>query len=114
MENDDKQFLFRQLVKLGDMIGDGLHCEPDGKWITKEYRRVAKALGYDISATKKKPRIGKLTIEINARMSARISEVSCMACSGELKQVRSGSMRAYCQKCGSKYQLMKKVRRPAD
>lgn len=113
MEIEDKQFLHRQLVKLGDMMGDGLHYESDGKWITKEYRRVARALGYDMPAKKNKPHNGEMTIEINARMAARITEVSCKACGGELKQVRSGSMRASCKKCGAKFQLMKKVRRPS-
>ncbi|WP_233979584.1 hypothetical protein [Pectobacterium versatile] len=112
MEKADRDFLHRQLVKLGDMIGDGLHYESDGKWIPKEYRRVAKALGYDMPATKN-PHNEEMTIEINARMAARISEVSCKACGGELKQVRSGSMRASCKKCGAKFQLMKKVRRSA-
>ena len=37
--------LHQQLIRLGDMIGDGLHLEPDGKWIEKEYRSVAIALG---------------------------------------------------------------------
>lgn len=42
----DKDFLHRQLVKLGDMMGDGLHKEPDGKWISREYAKIAKQLGY--------------------------------------------------------------------
>lgn len=37
-----KAHLHRQLVKLGDMMGDGLHLEPDGKWISKEYKQGAK------------------------------------------------------------------------
>lgn len=41
----DNDFLLNQLVKLGDMMGDGLHHEPDGKWIEKEYRKIAKQLG---------------------------------------------------------------------
>ncbi len=30
-EASDKADLHRQLVRLGDMMGDGLHHEPDGK-----------------------------------------------------------------------------------
>ena len=43
MEGGDA-YLYRQLVKLGDMMGDGLHHEPDGKWIEKEYNKICKVL----------------------------------------------------------------------
>ena len=33
------------LIQLGDMMGDGLHHEPDGYWIPKEYKRILRALG---------------------------------------------------------------------
>jgi hypothetical protein len=29
----DNEHLWRQFCKLGEMMGDGLHYEPDGKWI---------------------------------------------------------------------------------
>ena len=29
----DKDLLEDRLVRLGDMMGDGLHLEPGGKWI---------------------------------------------------------------------------------
>lgn len=35
---------WRQFCRLGEMMGDGLHHEPDGKWIVKEYRKLAKIL----------------------------------------------------------------------
>ena len=28
----DNDSLYNQMIKLGDMIGDGLHLEPDDKW----------------------------------------------------------------------------------
>lgn len=31
MKKKDKDFLYRQLINLGDMMGDGLHHEPGGK-----------------------------------------------------------------------------------
>lgn len=31
--------LYGQLVKLGDMMGDGLHHEPGGKWISRDYKK---------------------------------------------------------------------------
>lgn len=40
----DNDHLHRQLIKLGDMMGDGLHYESDGKWIEKEYTKICKIL----------------------------------------------------------------------
>jgi len=106
---DDRAYLSRQFIRLGDMIGDGLHLEPDGKWIGKEYRRVAKALGYDLS---KRPRRNN-SDAINQRMAERVTEVRCQKCGGSLKQSRSGSMKAKCESCSAQYQLLKSVRRQA-
>ncbi|MBY6104887.1 hypothetical protein KUW19_00125 [Ferrimonas balearica] len=100
-----EDFLHRQLIKLGDMIGDGLADEPDGKWIRKEYRKVAEALG----VIPKRKRATNAEA-INERMVERCRDVPCSKCGGPLKQTRSGSCRAVCQ-CGAKYQLMKIVKR---
>lgn len=40
----DNERLHNQLIRLGDMLGDGLHHESDGAWIPGGYRRVSKAL----------------------------------------------------------------------
>ena len=98
----DREYLHRQLVRLGDMIGDGLHLEPDGKWITREYRKVSRSLGY----LKPKPRKNR-SQEINDAMALRVAEVNCQKCGGQLKQTRSGSMKAACA-CGAKYTLLKR------
>ncbi len=98
-EAEDRNY--RQLVKLGDMMGDGLHHEPGGKWIEKEYTRVAKALG--LIEPKKR---ANNSAEINERMAERVKEVSCPGCQQPLKQTRSGSMKAKCTGCGSKYSLL--------
>lgn len=37
--NDDKAYLYERLIKLGDLMGDGCHLEPDGKWIENEYKQ---------------------------------------------------------------------------
>ena len=100
MDRATKDHLYNQLVKLGDMMGDGLHHEPDGKWIAQEYKKVCKALGITTS----KPRN---TTAINERMSKRVQDVSCGKCYGTLKQTRSGSKRASCSSCGAKWQLLK-------
>lgn len=108
-EASDKADLHRQLVRLGDMMGDGLHHEPDGKWISKEYRRVAKALGYDMPPIKRQsdPAREQRTEAINQRMLERIRDVPCQKCGGILKQVRSGSVKADCEICGLRYTLVK-------
>jgi hypothetical protein len=38
----NRDYLHRQLIKLGDMMGDGLHHEEP--WIAKEYTKIAKIL----------------------------------------------------------------------
>lgn len=104
---DDRSYLFRQLVRLGDMMGDGMHLESDGKWISKEYRRVAKALGYTMPSKKRADNSGA----INQRMDERVKQVPCGKCGGTLKQSRSGSMQAKCTSCEAKFQLLKVSRR---
>lgn len=89
-----------QLIKLGDMMGDGLHLEPDGKWISREYKQVAKALGL----------LPKRTVNvdrINQAMIRRVIDVQCGKCGGHLKQTRSGSKRAICIDCDARWKLLK-------
>lgn len=100
LSSETTHHLHNQLIKLGDMMGDGLHHEPDGKWIEREYRKVCKALGI---IKNRPPR----TDEINERMVQRVADFSCGKCGGVLKQTRSGSKRAICQSCGAKWQLLK-------
>lgn len=95
MLDNDKQFLYNQLVKLGDMMGDGLHHEPDGKWIEKEYKKILKQLGL------LKP---QSTENIDKFMIERCNKEKCK-CGGVLKQVRKGSFIAKCIICGDKYRL---------
>ncbi len=97
---ETKARLHKQLVKLGDMMGDGLHHEADGKWIAKEYKKTLKALGLV------KPVKRNIT-GINERMAQRVKEVVCQKCSFTREQTRSGSKRATCLACGAKYQLLK-------
>ena len=99
----DKEYLHSQLVKLGDMMGDGLHHEPDGKWIEKEYRKVARALG--LTRAPKRKRADPTLV--NSAMESRLEDFRCN-CGGRAKQTRSGSMRAKCVDCGAKYQILKR------
>lgn len=91
--DQDKDFLYKQLVKLGDMMGDGLHLEPDGKWIEKEYRQTLICLG--MLPTKN-------TEKIDGFMNKRIKDEKCV-CGGNLKQIRKESFIAKCIECGKKY-----------
>ncbi|PSW53038.1 hypothetical protein C0W50_19715 [Photobacterium leiognathi subsp. mandapamensis] len=100
----DNSFLRRQLVKLGDMMGDGAHLEPDGKWISVEYRRTLKALGIA-------PPRRNNSAAINEAMKSALAQSSCNKCDGSLKQTRSGSYRAQCQSCGAKYQFKQRKSR---
>lgn len=92
--------LHSQLVKLGDMMGDGLHHEPDGKWINAEYRKTLWALAM------LPPRKNNSAI-INEAMIKRVAQVPCPNCNGVLKQTRSGAKRAKCQQCSNLYKLLK-------
>ena len=100
LAKETKAHLHRQLIKLGDMMGDGLHLEPDGKWISQEYRKTLKALGM-------LPKRKSNSEVINQRMVERVRDVRCGKCSHELVQTRSGSKRASCTNCDAKWQLLK-------
>lgn len=110
MDKEQQAALHRQLVRLGDMIGDGLADELGGRWIRQEYRRVMRALGHEVPR-RRRPPDPQMTEQINTRMSQRVAEVKCPVCQTlSLKQSRSGSMRANCQSCGRSIQLLRKGR----
>lgn len=102
MKNND-DFLHDQLIKLGDMMGDGLHHEPDGKWITKEYSKIFNALYPEV----RKERRAKKAIATNESMAKLLEQKNC-TCGGSLKQSRSGSIIAYCNTCNKRYKATKK------
>lgn len=97
---ETKAHLHSQLVRLGDMMGDGLHEEPGGKWISRDYNRILKALGHLPS----KPRRNNVA-GIDAAMAKSLQSAKCSQCGGGLKQSRSGSLRATCLSCGAKFQF---------
>ena len=99
---EDNDFLYSQLVKLGDMIGDGLHYEPDGKWISREYNSICRKLGM---LPKKKRNLEP----INKAMIDALKGKKCSKCDGELKQTKSGSMRAKCLECNAKFQILRRA-----
>lgn len=95
----DKDLLEDRLVRLGDMMSDGLHLEPGGEWVEKEYKQTLKALGL-LAPAKRKNNSDK----INEFMANRLKEVKC-TCGSELVQSRSGSFIGKCKKCGKKFIL---------
>ena len=98
MDEKASAMLHSQLIKLGDMMGDGLHLEPDGRWIAKEYLQIAKKLGYA-------PLRSSSVQAINESMALALEKTRCPSCSGVLQQTRSGSRRAKCLVCEKRYQF---------
>lgn len=98
MDAASTERLQAQLVKLGDMMGDGQHLEPGGKWIAREYRATAKALGL-------LPKRKSNAESINKAVADALTKAVCLKCGGQLKQTKSGALRASCVKCGERFQF---------
>ena len=98
MNND---FLSNQLIKLGDMMGDGLHHEEP--WIAKEYGKILRKLHPEIFKEKRKAE----AIFTNAQMDKLLAEKRC-ECGGNYKQSRSGSKIAYCAMCNKRVKAVSK------
>lgn len=97
---EENERLHEQLVKLGDMMGDGLHHEPGGAWISREYTKICRILYPEMFPKKD-------FTKRNKAVSAWCETHKCQMCKGELKQTKSGSLRVKCKDCGAKYQLSK-------
>lgn len=95
----DEDLLEDRLVRLGDMMGDGLHLEHGGKWIEREYKQTLRALGILKPAKRKRN-----SDRVNEFMTERLKEVRC-TCGSELVQSRSGSFIGKCKRCGKKFIL---------
>lgn len=95
---------WQQFIKLGDMMGDGLHYEEP--WIAKEYKRLAKILVPEIKEAGQK-RIKAKAERINEQMLSLLSTKTCK-CGGSLRQSGSGSLIAYCNNCNSRYKAISK------
>lgn len=97
------EHLLDQLVKLGDMMGDGLHYEEP--WIAREYEKIARRLYPDVYRERQQ----KKNKAINARMTELLSRKKCV-CGGALKQTRSGSTKCKCPDCGRMFKAQRKKR----
>lgn len=102
LSDETKKSLHEQLIKLGDMMGDGLHYESDGKWIQKEYQKVLYALYPDI----KKRKAEASTTRNNQRAKKVIMENKC-TCGGILHQTRNGSLTLGCMVCENRFKIKK-------
>lgn len=91
------------------MMGDGLHHEAGGKWISAEYRKISKLLYPEEFAKKRKQKAE----QINQRIAELLPLRKCTklinpnVCGADLKQSRSGSKVVLCTKCDGKYKLGK-------
>ena len=105
----ENQDLWDRFIRLGDMMGDGLHNEPDGRWISREYKKISKILIPELKETEKKRRLRKATA-VNEAMSKKLEVDCCNKCKSKLKQVRSGSFVVKCinDECGTKYKYSAK------
>jgi hypothetical protein len=106
MEQKDNQDLWNRFIRLGDMMGDGLHYESDGKWIEREYNKLARILIPEIKESDKQRRKDK-AIRINKQMDVLLQNKKC-SCGGQLQQKRSGTIIVYCVLCNARYKAVTK------
>jgi len=100
MEQNNKH-LWEQFCRLGEMIGDGLHYEVDGKWISSEYRKLSRILIPEIKEQEAERRKIK-SDDITKKMEAFLVGKQCK-CGGKLIQKRKGTLVCYCDKCNARY-----------
>lgn len=100
----NEDYLHDRLIALGDMMGDGLHHEPDGKWIEKEYNKVFNILYPEVKRAKRLAKSNRIDEQINNLILIK----KCSKCSGDLKQSRKGSIICYCKKCNSRFKATNK------
>mgnify|MGYP006921350725 CR=1 FL=1 len=105
-EKPNDQHLWNQFIKLGEMIGDGLHEEPDGKWISREYKQLAKILVPEIKESLAETRKIK-NQTIDEQVKKLLDKFKSKCCNVDLKQARSGSLIVYCSKCNHRYKAVK-------
>ena len=83
MRTPDQQALWDRFIKLGDMIGEGLHYEE--KWISKDYNQLSKILMPDMH---KSMRFSKNEAR-NKRVQEKLLTDKCN-CGSDMKQTQIG------------------------
>lgn len=97
MDEDVKTRLHKDLVKLGDMLGDG-DCDP---WVGQAYKRTLKALGM---LPKRRASVSTINEAVKVCLEKKQTCPNCQQ-EGTLVQTRSGAKRVKCTQCDSKFQL---------
>jgi hypothetical protein len=104
MEREHPQHLWGQFARLGEMMGDGLHYESDGKWITKEYKRLMLLLCPDIKEAQSAQKKIK-NAAVDEKIKSLIAKKPC-PCGGNLTQSRSGSLILNCDGCKKRFKAV--------
>lgn len=94
-EQDD--YLALQLLGLECRIQRGEHLQEGGGRLLREYRAIKAELGKGLRKPKRDHS------QIDRAMAEQLAICSCQACGGALKQTRSGSLRARCLECDSRW-----------
>lgn len=100
-KQEHPKHLWDQFIKLGEMIGDGLHNEPGGRWISRDYKRLSKILvpeDKEMAAARRKIKSDFIDAQMKKLLDGRKCE-----CGGEIKQKKSGVKVAYCTSCNTRY-----------
>ena len=106
----ENEFEWNHFCRLGEMMGDGLHLERDGKWISKEYKRLAKIL---LKPTEEEKELYKKARQekdknIDNQIIEKLKVDKCPECEGTFKQLRSGSKVVVCNGCSRRYKYKTK------
>lgn len=100
----ENKHLWDRFCRLGEMIGDGLADEPDGKWISREYKHLRRILIPEIREAEGRKRAQK-NKQTDKRIEQLLIDFRCK-CGDRCKQVRSGSLIVECE-CGKRYKAKK-------
>ena len=103
--SEDNKHLWDRFCRLGEMIGDGLHREPGGSWISRDYKQLSKILVPKTDFEKAMAK--KRSDSIDVQMQELLAKKPCN-CGGVIKQARKGSLVAYCQLCNQRYKAKTK------
>jgi hypothetical protein len=88
--DSNKDRLHQQLIKLGDMMGAGMHHEEP--WIEREYRRVAKQLYPEMFPRKKR--------KPSQQFIRTLKECDCGQKGWTFTRYATGSVGLKCKSCG--------------
>lgn len=94
---DHDEYLALRLQGLECRMQRGEHLQEGGAQLVREYRKLKAAQGKGLRKPKKDHSA------VDQAMAAQLPACACGACGGELKQTRSGSLRAVCQTCGERW-----------